>query len=227
MTQKEIQQKLFLMQDLTYKEFQEKLIPTVPKELVIGVRTPQLRSFAKDLRESPKRDDFLSSLPHKYYEEKNLHSIVIGLEKDYETCIEEINRYLPHIDNWATCDMLRPKCFSEHKADLLSQIDEWLISKHTYTIRFAIEMLMIHYLEDEFDVQYLEKVSLVYQTDYYVKMMIAWFFATALSKQWEKTIIYLEQNILEKWIHNKTIQKAIESRCITEEQKQYLRKLRV
>lgn len=219
-------ERLFEFQDLEYKAFHEKLIPTVDKETVIGIRTPVLRSFAKEIAGSEEATCFLQSLPHLYYEQNNLHGLLIEGIKDYEKCVEELNRFLPYVDNWATCDMIRPKCFKKHLPELLERIKVWLKSEHIYTVRFAIEMLMTFYLDEAFMPEYLAWVSEIRTEAYYLKMMIAWYFATALAKQYEVTIPYLEMQRLDQWTHNKTIQKAVESYRITKEQKAYLKTLK-
>ena len=214
---------LFKLQDLEYKKFHSKLMPTINPDTIIGVRTPDLRKFAKGLIDY---DDFLNDLPHQYYEENNLHGFLISQIKDYNECIKELNKFLPYVDNWATCDGLRPKCFKKNTDKLLSEIEKWIKSNHTYTVRFAIEMLMTHFLDDDFDERYLDMVANVKSDEYYINMMIAWFFATALAKQYEYAIIYVEKNILPVWVHNKTIQKAIESYRISDDKKRFLRTLK-
>lgn len=214
---------LFKLQDLEYKKFHSKLMPTINPDTIIGVRTPDLRKFAKGLKDY---DDFLKDLPHQYYEENNLHGFLISQIKEYDRCIEELNKFLPYVDNWATCDGLKPKCFKKNTDKLLSEIEKWIKSNHTYIVRFAIEMLMTHFLDDEFDERYLEMVANVKSDEYYINMMIAWFFATALAKQYEYAIIYVEKNILPVWVHNKTIQKAIESYRISDDKKRFLRTLK-
>ena len=220
-----IREQLWEMQDLAYKEFQSKLMPTVSSDTIIGIRVPQLRAFAKRMKEEPDIGRFLRALPHSYYEEDNLHAFLIEQIRDYEACVAEVNRFLPHVDNWATCDMMRPKCFVRHGEELLREIEIWLNAEHTYTIRFGIGMLMNFYLEDRFEKGFLERVSKIESEEYYVNMMIAWYFATALAKQYEAAVIYLEERRLPVWVHNKTIQKAVESRRISKEKKEYLRKL--
>lgn len=226
-TIKKIQADLFALQDLTYKEFHCKLMPTVNPDTVIGVRTPALRKYGKQLAKQPECREFLQILPHDFYEENNLHGFLIASMKDYDTCIEELQKFLPYIDNWATCDMLSPKVFKKHLPELLDHIRTWIASEHTYTIRFGIGMLMTFYLDEAFDPVYLEIVSQVKSEEYYVNMMIAWYYATALAKQYDASIPYLEEHRLDFWIHNKTIQKAVESYRITPEQKEYLRSLRL
>ncbi|MBQ7371060.1 MAG: DNA alkylation repair protein [Blautia sp.] len=256
-----IQHQLFSVQDIAYKEFNSKLIPTVDPNRVIGVRTPALRAYAKSIKNTPEAGAFIYSLPHKYFEEDNLHAFLIEQIRDYDACIKELNRFLPYIDNWATCDSMHPKCFGKNKAKLFSEIEMWLTSDHIYTVRYGIGMLMTHFLDESFDVRFPEAVAgvadvwkdyaedmdggascgarsamgasaaenhgmLYFQKNYYVNMMAAWYFATALAKQYENIIPYLENHRLPVWVHNKTIQKAIESYRITPEQKAYLRELR-
>ena len=202
-------------------------MPTVPPERVIGVRTPALRALARELRGTPDEEAFLRSLPHAYYEEDNLHGILLSGLSGYEETVAALEEFLPYVDNWATCDLLRPVSFKKHRAELLEEIRIWLSSEHTYTKRFAMEMLMIHYLDDDFSPEYLEWLAEIRSQEYYVNMMLAWYFATALAKQWEATLPYIENRRLDKWVHNKTIQKAIESFRVTDEQKAYLRTLRI
>lgn len=223
-----IQKRLFDLQDLEYREFNCKLIPGIEVEKAIGVRTPDLRRLAKELAKEEKIGEFLAVLPHEYYDENNLHGFIISEFKDYEKTLEEIDRFLPFVDNWATCDLLSPKAFKQKKSHgrLLTEIKRWMSSTEPFTIRFGIEMLMSHYLDDEFSPEYLSWVAAVKHEHYYVRMMVAWYFATALAKQWDATVKYVEAGDLEKWTHNKTIQKAIESYRITDEQKQYLRSLK-
>ena len=221
-----IKDELFKLQDKKYGEFQVKLIPTADPNSFIGVRTPDLRNLAKKLVKENKYTDFLKELPHKYFDENQLHAFIISEIKDYDECITYINDFLPYVDNWATCDQMSPKIFKKHKDKLIEQINIWLKSKETYTIRFGIGMLMQYFLDDEFKPSYLKMVSSIKSKEYYVNMMIAWYFATALAKQYEATIPYIENNKLDNWTHNKTIQKAIESYRITQEQKDYLRTLK-
>ncbi|MBE6903674.1 MAG: DNA alkylation repair protein [Ruminococcaceae bacterium] len=221
----DITKELFKMQDLKYKEFHSKLMPTVDSQSVIGVRVPLIRAFSKKIKNEA--DEFLNSLPHKYYEENNLHAFLIAQTDDFDKCIKMLNVFLPFVDNWATCDSLRPKCFNKNKDKLLCEIEKWIKSKHVYTVRFAIEMLMVYYLDEDFDERYLKTVSEIKSEEYYINMMLAWYFATALAKKWDSTIIYLKNNALPLWVHNKTIQKAVESYRITAEQKEYLCSLKI
>lgn len=220
-----IREKLFEMQDLQYRDFQAKLVPTVDKETIIGVRTPAVRKFAREIGRDPEISRFLADLPHQYYDENNLHSFIIERIKDYEECLGEVERFLPYIDNWATCDTQSPKVFAKHTEELLGPIRRWIASDRPYTVRYGIGMLMKFYLDENFKVQYLEMVSSVRSEEYYVKMMAAWYFATALAKQYDDAVRYLQDKKLDAWTHNKTIQKARESYRITAEQKAYLKTL--
>ena len=220
-----VKQKLFEMQDLSYRDFHSRLMPTVEKELVIGVRTPKLRKFAKEFSKSPFAAEFLEILPHKYYEENNLHAFLIEQIGDYNKCIAEINRFLPYVDNWATCDMMRPKIFRKHLPELLEQIKIWLKSGDVYTLRFGIEMMMCHYLDENFSEEYPRWISEIRSDEYYIRMMVAWYFATALAKQYEAIIPYFEQKKLDSDTHKKAVRKAIESYRISNDKKAYLRTL--
>ena len=222
-----VQDQLFGMQDLKYRDFHAKLMPTVNKEKLIGVRTPALRAFAKSYGKTEEAKEYLQILPHQYYEENNLHGLLIEQIKDYDTCLKELKRFLPYIDNWATCDMLAVKIVKKHLDTFIDEIYQWMESDYTYTIRFGINMLMRYYLEDAFRMEYPEKVAQIRSVEYYVNMMRAWYFATALAKQYDKVLPFLEERKLDVWTHNKTIQKAIESYRITLEQKEYLRGLKI
>lgn len=226
---KEIYQDLLANQDLAYKSFNLKLLPGIDSEKVIGVRTPVIKTLAKKWAKDPRISDFIAILPHEYFEENSLHEQIIAEIKDYDECIREVDRFLPVIDNWATCDTLSPKCFKKKnlKPRLIEDIKRWLASTEPFTIRFGQEMLMSHFLDEDFRPEYLEWVARETNDHYYVRMMVAWFFATALAKQWDNTIPYIENPQMAKWTHNKTIQKAIESFRITKEQKDYLRTLKV
>lgn len=217
---------LLKLQDKEYAEFQSKLTPTISKEKFIGVRVPEVRKLAKKCVNQPEAIEFLDTLPHEYYDENMLHGLLISEIKDYKKCIEEVDKFLPYVDNWAVCDIMSPKIFKKYKEELLEKIKEWSKSNETYTCRFGIEMLMSHFLDDDFKKEYLEIPAAVHSEEYYVMMIVAWFFATALAKQWDDTIKYIEENRLDKWIHNKTIQKARESYRITDEQKEYLKSLK-
>lgn len=223
---KEIREKLLSLEDKGYKDFQCKLMPTVECERVIGVKVPLLRSYAKEICRAENIDEFLADLPHRYYEEDNLHGFLIEKIKSYDDCVRELNRFLPYVDNWATCDTMRPRCLGKNKEALLSEIKKWLGSGHTYTVRYAIGMLMTHFLSEDFDGQYMEWVAEAECDEYYVNMMVAWYFATALAYRYEDAVKYLTENRLSKWVHNKTVQKAIESYRIDAETKDFLKKLR-
>lgn len=223
----ELQQHLFGMRDAAYAAFIAKLTPGFPPSHFIGVRVPLLRTIARSFaKEEAASQSFLSHLPHSYYEEDMLHGMLISLVKDYDRCLDLIDRFLPYVDNWAVCDTLSPKVFAKHKAQLLENILRWSSSSHTYTCRFGLRMLMTHFLDDSFSADFLEIPAAIRSEEYYVKMMVAWFFATALAKQWEATLPYLENRQLDPWTHRKTIQKAIESYRIPPERKDYLRTLR-
>lgn len=218
----DIQKELFRLQDLDYKAFHSKLMPTVSSNAVIGVRVPVLRKLAKQLIHLGEEERFLNSLPHQYYEENNLHAFIISEIKEYEVLIRELNRFLPYVDNWATCDGIRPKIFCAHKGKLILEIEQWMASHEEYTVRFGLEMLMLHYLENDFRISYLEKAADIKLEKYYVNMMLAWLFATSLAKQYESTLPFLCERRLSDWVHRKTIQKAIESYRITKQQKAFL-----
>lgn len=222
----ELQTTLFGLQDLKYRDFHSRLMPGINKDTIIGIRTPVLRKFAKEFAGTTKAETFLQELPHQYYEENNLHMMLLAGIKEYEKCVCEVERFLPYINNWATCDSPAPKCFAKHKEELLPKIRTWMASDHTYTIRYGIEMLMNLYLEEDFKPEYPKLVVAVQSEEYYVNMMIAWYFATALAKQWDAVLPYLEARKLSPWVHRKTIQKAVESYRITDEQKIYLKSLR-
>lgn len=224
---KEIQELLFAKQDIKYRDFQAPLFPNVDKERMIGVRTPDLKRLAKELFGSETANKFIETLPHCYFDENQLHAFIISLIKDYETCLKEVDRFLPYVDNWGTCDQLSPKVFAKHKDKLIIPIKKWLKSKHTYTVRFAIGMLMQHYLDESFKEEYMKMVASIKSNEYYINMMIAWYFATALAKQWDSSIKYIEDKCLDPWVHNKTIQKAAESYRIKDNQKVYLKSLKM
>ena len=223
----EIVDELFKLQDKEYAEFQSKLTPTVDKNKFIGVRVPEVRKLAKVYIKEEKSKEFLKTLPHEYYDENMLHGLLISEIKDYEVCIKEVDKFLPYVDNWAVCDIMSPKVFKKNKDKIIEKIKIWSESKDIYTSRFGIEMLMRHFLDEDFKTEYLEIPAKVKSDEYYVQMMIAWCFATALAKQWYDTIKYIEKEKLTKWVHNKTIQKAVESYRITNEQKEYLKGLKI
>ncbi len=222
-----IREKLFELQDEKYRDFQAKLIPGYDAETMIGVRTPELKKLAKELSKDAKIESFLSDLPHKYFDENQLHAFIISEYKDFEKCIEKVNQFLPYVDNWATCDQLSPKVFRKYPAELLEQIKKWMASDETYTKRFGIGMLMQYFLDEKFKPEYPEMVAKERSEEYYVNMMIAWYFATALAKQYDAVLPFIEEHRLDKWTNNKAIQKAVESYRITDEQKAYLKKLKI
>ena len=223
----DIQKRLFELRDKDYALFQSRLVPDIDSELIIGVRVPTLRKFAKELKKNQGCEDFLKELPHKYYDENMLHGILISEMKDYIGCIERLNEFLPYIDNWAVCDTLSPKVFKKNKDTLLEEICTWSKSKKTYTCRFGIGMLMSHFLDEDFNKEYLKLPAGIKSKEYYVNMMLAWFFATALAKQWESTLPLFEEEKLDVWVHNKAIQKARESYRIDADKKAYLSSLKI
>lgn len=221
-----LRENLFELQDLKYRDFHSKLLPGIDRETIIGIRTPALRKFAKEFAKTEEATEFIQDLPHRYYEENNLHMMLITGIRDYKQCLEEIQRFLPYINNWATCDLPTPKCFQKHKEALLPEVQKWISSDQTYVIRYGIGILMRIYLDEDFEPSYLDLAASVQSEEYYVNMMIAWYFATALAKQWEAAIPYIEERRLSQWVHRKTIQKAVESYRITQEQKKYLKGFR-
>jgi len=223
----DITAQLFALQDKAYADFQSKLLPTVKRETIIGVRTPDLRKIAKQICKTPAAQEFLHSLPHRYFDENQLHAFILSEEKDFNICIANLEQFLSYVDNWATCDQLSPRCFKKHTTELLPYVRKWMRSKHTYTKRFGIGMLMRYYLDEEFKPEFLEWIASIKSDEYYIRMMQAWFFATALAKQWDATLPYIQQQRMEKETHNKTIQKAVESFRIADEQKALLKTLRV
>lgn len=224
---KTIQAALLEMQDEAYKAFNSKLIPNVDSSIMIGIRTPKLRAYARELMKEQDMECFLQDLPHRYFEENQLHAFLISQMKEMPSCMVAVNRFLPYVDNWATCDQLSPKIFKKHKEELLEQVKIWIHADATYTIRFAIKMQMEHFLDDAFDLEYPKMVAKVQSEEYYVRMMIAWYFATALAKQYDAILPFIEHKELDNWTHNKAIQKSIESYRILPEQKEYLRSLRI
>ena len=221
------QKELFALQDTEYRDFQVKLIPNIDPDTMIGVRTPELRALAKRLAGETDISGFIDDLPHEYFDENQLHAFILSEEKSFESCVAQIEKFLPFVDNWATCDQLSPKVFKKHRKELLPYIRKWIRSKDTYTIRFGTGMLMSHFLDEDFDPEYPAMVAGIRSEEYYVNMMTAWYFATALAKQYDEIIPYIEKGRLDVWTHNKAIQKAIESRRITPEQKEYLRSLKI
>lgn len=222
-----IEKLLFKLQDKKYKEFQSKLLPNIDNDKVIGVRVPEIRKLARELSGSIESKEFLKDLPHKFYDENILHAVLTSDIKNYKKCIDELERFLPYIDNWAVCDIIAPKVFKRNKDLLINKIYEWVYSNSTFISRFGIKMLMTHFLDEDFEVKFLKIPIDIHTDEYYLKMMIAWFYATALAKQWDDAIIILENRVLDKWIHNKTIQKARESLRLTKIQKEYLKTLKI
>ena len=227
MTAEEIRLELFRLQDIKYRDFQSKLIPTVDPKSVIGVRTPALRKLAKQLSGDADISGFLNLLPHRYFDENQLHAFILSEIKDFPSCLAAVERFLPYVDNWATCDQMSPKVFRKHRTELLEAVKRWVGSDQAYSIRFGIGMLMQHFLDEDYAPEYPELVAGLRSEEYYVRMMIAWYFATALAKQYDGVLPYIEQQRLDVWTHNKAIQKAVESYRITPEQKDYLRSLKV
>lgn len=221
-----IREKLMAMQDTDYREFMMKLIPTVNPETVIGIRTPELKKYAKAIEGTGEARAFMNDLPHKYFEENNLHAFLIANIREMDVCMAETEKFLPFMDNWATCDGLRPAVVKKHPEKLMPYIRRWMHSDHPYTVRFAVEMLMLHFLDDHFQVEYPEMAAAVRSEEYYVKMMIAWYFAEALAKQWDAALPYMQENRLPAWTHNKAIRKAVESFRIPDDRKAYLKNLR-
>ena len=217
---------LLKVKDDEYKEFQSKLVPNIDKDKILGVRTPEMRDIAKVVYNSDYRDKFLNDIPHKYYEENIIHMFVISLFKDFDECIAYLNKFLKNVDCWPVSDQASPKCFKKNHAKLLPVVKEWISSSHIYTSRFGMRILMNEYLDDDFKEEYLELVANVKGDDYYLKMMQAWYFATALAKQYDAAIKYIENHKLDEWVHKKSIQKAIESFRVSDEHKEYLKTLR-
>ena len=227
MTTSEIRAELFRLRDEKYAALQAKIIPTLVPERIIGVRTPALRTLAKKMYQGNDARDFLSNLPHQYFDEDQLHAFIISLEKDFDKCVSKVEVFLPHIDNWATCDQLSPKVFKKQSERLLPFIHQWIQSEATYTVRFAIRPLMQHFLDEMFSLPLVELVATVKSQEYYIEMMIAWYFATALAEQYDSALPFFKEKRLDDWTHNKAIQKALESRRLTVEQKEYLKTLKI
>ena len=222
-----LQQEFFALRDENYRDFTAKLIPTVDRERILGIRTPALRAFARDFAKRPEAAEFLKELPHFYLEENALHAFLIERIRDYDACVRALDVFLPFVDNWATCDSLSPACFQKHRARLISDARRWLQSDRLYTVRFGIGALMAHFLDGDFAPEYLDWAAAIESEEYYLRMMQAWYFATALAKQYGAALPVLENRRLDPWTHNKTIQKAVESYRITDEQKAYLKTLRI
>ena len=226
MSVQDIQQELFRLRDQAYRDFQAKLIPTVDPERMIGVRTPALRAYAKALLKEPSAEGFLQDLPHRYFDEDQLHAFLLSEIRDFDRCVGEVDRFLPYVDNWATCDQLSPRCFKKRRRELLPYVRRWIDSGETYPVRFGVGMLMQHFLEEDFDPAYPRLVADLRSEEYYVNMMRAWYFATALAKRYEDILPYLEGDALDPWTHNKAIQKATESYRVSPEQKAHLKGLK-
>ena len=218
--------RLMEVKDDTYREFQVKLVPNISPEIVLGVRTPDMRKIARELFESSERDAFLNDLPHRYYEENLIHFFVISMIKDFDECVEAVEAFLPYVDCWPVSDQTTPKAFAKNHQNLLPYIRKWIASDHVYTARFGIRMLMNEFLGDDFRDEYPELVANKKGDDYYLKMMIAWYFATALAKKYNETIPFFEQRRLDEWVYRKAIQKAVESYRVSDEHKEYLKSLR-
>ena len=227
MKKSDLHKNLKKLQDLKYRDMQVKIIPNLEPSSIIGVRTPELKAMAKEILKSGDYEDFLNDLPHKYFEENQLHAFILSGMKDADECFEELEKFLPYVDNWATCDQMSPKVFKKHKDELLKRVKVWITSGEPYTIRFGVGMLMEHFLDDDYDTKYPAMVAKLRSDEYYVNMMIAWYFATALAKQYDTIIPYIEKKKLDKWTHNKAIQKSVESYRITDEQKAYLKTLKI
>ena len=226
MITEEIKEKLKSLQDIKYRGFQAGLIPTVDNDKVIGVRTPELRKLAKEMSKRDDADDFLNDLPHEYFDEDQLHAFMVSGIKAFDECVSEVERFLPYINNWATCDQMTPKVFGRHKEELLPHVREWIDSGETYTVRFGVKMLMSYFLGDDFDMEYADLVAGIRSEEYYVNMMRAWYFATALAYNYDEVVPLIENKELDRWTHNKAIQKSVESYRITAEQKEYLKTLK-
>ena len=226
MTTRQLREQLYSLKDEQYKRFQSKLIPSINPDTMIGVRTPQLKKIAAVMVKEGKYQEFLQELPHAYFEENQIHGFIIAGIKEWKECVKEINYFLPYVDNWATCDQLNPIVFKDYRSELLLEIFGWLKAKEEYTVRFGIKMLMDHFLEEDFSLSYPTVVSQVVREEYYIRMMIAWYFATALARQYEKILPYFTERRLEKWIHNKALQKAVESNRIESKKKEDLKKLK-
>ena len=221
-----MKEKLIKLKDEKYKEFQSKLVPNINKDTIIGIRTPELRNIAKEIFNSDEKEVFLNDLPHEYYEENLIHFFILSMIKDFDECIKKVEKFLPYVDCWPVSDQASPKVFKKHHDKLLPYVKKWIKSKHIYTSRFGIRILMNEYLGEDFKPEYLELVASVKSDEYYLKMMVAWYFATALAKKYEETIPYFEEKRLDDWIHKKAIQKACESFRVSDSHKEYLKSLR-
>ena len=229
----EITKKLFFLQDEKYRDFQIKLVPGITKEQMIGIRTPDLRALAKEIAAtSETASAFLQELPHKYFEENLIHFFIVALIKDFDECINQVEKFLPYVDCWPVCDQASPKVFKKNHEKLISLVKNWISSDHIYTSRYGMRILMNEFLGEDFKTEYADLVVSRMSRkgeaeDYYLKMMAAWYFATALAKNWDQVLPFIEQHKLDPWTHNKAIQKALESFRVTDEHKEYLRKLKV
>ena len=221
-----VYERLIACSDEQYKEFQSKLVPNIPKETVLGVRTPDMRRIAKEIRGTEEAEGFLAELPHKFYEENLVHFFLIAMIKDFDRCVQAVENFLPYVDCWPVCDSSSPKVFTKNHEKLLPLIRKWIGSDHVYTVRFGIRMLMNEFFGEDFKPEYLAWVAGVPGEDYYIRMMVAWYFATALAKQYDESVVYIEKRRLEPWTHKKAIQKAVESFRVTEAHKEYLKMLR-
>lgn len=221
-----VYEKLIACGDEQYRDFQSKLVPNIPKERILGVRTPDMRRIAREMRGTEEAEAFLAELPHRYYEENLVHFFLIAMIRDFDECVQGVETFLPYVDCWPVCDQCTPKIFAKNYEKLLPLIQKWMGSDHVYTVRFGIRMLMNEFLDEDFRPEYLAWVAAVQGEDYYIRMMVAWYFATALAKQYDESVVYIEEHRLDLWTHKKAIQKAIESFRVTEEHKAYLRTLR-
>lgn len=223
-----IEKKLFELQDIKYRDFHKRLIPTVDEKSIIGVRTPALRKFAKEFakNEPAVSKDFLKILPHRYYDENNLHAFLIEQEKNFSDAMTLCESFLPYIDNWATCDTFSPKCFKKHPSEVYAKVKEWIKSDKIYTVRYAVVTLLQNFLDDNFEDEMLSLAASASCDEYYINMAVAWYFSIALIKQYDKALPYIEKKKLPVWVHNKAIQKAVESYRIDGETKAYLKTLK-
>ena len=221
-----VYERLLAVKDPEYREFQAKLVPNIDPATIIGVRTPDMRNIAKEVAKSPEKETFLKELPHKYYEENLVHFFVIAQIKDFDECVKRVEEFLPYVDCWPVSDQASPKSFKKNHDNLLPYIKKWIVSNHVYTARFGIRMLMNEFLGDEFKDEYAQMVAEKKGEDYYLKMMVAWYFATALAKNYDETVKYIEERRLDEWVHKKAIQKAVESYRVTDEHKEYLKSFR-
>ncbi len=221
-----VYERLLEVKDPEYKEFQAKLVPNIEPDTIIGVRTPAMREVAKEVFNSGEKDAFLKELPHKYYEENLVHFFILAMIKDFDECVAKVEEFLPYVDCWPVSDQATPKSFKKNHEKLLPYIKKWIASDHVYTARFGIRMLMNEFLDADFKEEYLELVASKKGEDYYLKMMVAWYFATALAKKYDESVKYIEQHRLDDWVHKKAIQKAVESFRVSDEHKVYLKTLR-